>query len=403
MNLPVTRGVPAVYRAVASLYVGYGLCLGLLQVALPSALQKAGLPIEQAGYLALLFLPFGLSALWAPLVDRYRPFGLERRLGWVVISQLVVVASLVFIAFAGTAQIGLLAPALAILAFAAATMDVTLDGYLSETSENTLRATRGGLKVSCMYAGTILGATFALLLLERLGWRMVLTGAAILCGLALIPFLMFFTVARTPSVRPRPTFRRFLIERRMGGRAMLLAGLGILLGLGLAAPRLLMVARGVPLETIGILFGPVGMISGFCGALAGMVLGRKRGSANTLFLASGVFATGALGMGFLPEPVFTSPLASGAAIALCASAYGATYGNVSALALGWVTTEQAATDYAIVQSLWNSSIIAGSSLAGLALAQAGSLVFAFCAFAIPLAVAFLVRSSASIGPESRLT
>lgn len=380
-----------VYRAVAPLYVGYGVCLGLLQVTLPTVLQRSGLPIEQAGYLALLFLPFGLSALWAPLVDRFAPFGLDRRLGWVAACQAAVIASLLAIAFAGPARLDLLMPLLALLAVAAATMDVTLDGYLAETASREGRAMRGGLKVSCMYAGTILGATLALLFFERLGWQAVLVAAAGLCALALACFVMFFTPQQAGAVRDGAMFRSFLIERRMAGRTLLVVGLGAALGLGMAAPRLLMVARDVPFETIGLLFGPLAMIGGLGGAICGVAIGRRWGSAATLALGGTLFGLSASVMGAATDAVFASPQLAGTMIVACTVAYGAAYASICSLALGWVAREQAATDYAIVQSVWNTAIIAGGSLAGLALANAGSALFLLCAVGVMAAASLLAR------------
>ncbi len=375
MQTPHAAGARAVYLAVAPLYAGFGLCLGLLQVAMPTVLQRQGMPIDQAGYLALLFVPFGLSALWAPMVDRFRLLGLERRLGWVTVSQSLVVASLVVIAFAGPQGLAVLVPALAVLAVAAATMDVTLDGYLSETSSSEGRAVRGGLKVSCMYLGTIAGATFALLLFERLGWTIVLLLAAGLCTLTLGLFLAFFQPAPAARQREGAGFRRFLFERGMWDRVLLIAAAGMLLGVGLSAPRLLLVERGASFETIGLLFGPVSMLVGLLGALLGMFLGNRHGTGGTLVCAGALFAAGMLAMSVAPDLVFGRFEMTALAIGCAGLAYGAAYGGVSAVALGWTSRERAATDYSVVQSVWNSSIILGSALGGLALDIAGTVLF----------------------------
>jgi predicted MFS family arabinose efflux permease len=78
-------------------------------------------------------------------------------------------------------------------------------------------------------------------------------------------------------------------------------------------------------------------------------------------------------------------------IVACTVAYGAAYASICSLALGWVAREQAATDYAIVQSVWNTAIIAGGSLAGLALANAGSALFLLCAVGVMAAASLLAR------------
>lgn len=400
MQTPHAVGARAVYLAVAPLYAGFGLCLGLIQVALPTVLQRQGMLIEHAGYLALLFVPFGLSALWAPMVDRFRLLGLERRLGWVTVSQSLVVASLVAIAFAGPQGLVVLVPALAVLAIAAATMDVTLDGYLSETSSSEGRAVRGGLKVSCMYIGTIAGATLALFLFERLGWTIVLLLAAAICTGMLGLFLAFFEPA--PAIRQRQGagFRRFLFERGMWDRVLLVAAAGMLLGVGLSAPRLLLVERGASFEAIGILFGPVSMLIGLLGALSGMFLGNRHGSGSTLVCAGALFAAGMLAMSVAPDLVFGRFEMTALAIGCAALAYGAAYGGVSAVALGWTSRDRAATDYSVVQSVWNSSIILGGALGGLALGLVGTVLFGLvgcCVFVFFWLLALRPAASLALG------
>lgn len=389
MSAARSSGRAAIYVAVAPLYVGFGVCLGLLQVALPTFLQRGGMPIEQVGYLALLFLPLGLSALWAPLVDRFRILGSDRRLGWIVASQSLVIACLAAIAFAGPQNVAVLIPSLVVLAFAAATMDVSLDGHLSETSALDEHAIRGGLKVSSMYLGTITGATLALLLFERLGWFVVLLSGAVLSALALIPFLLLFKPAPGNDVRRKASFRSFLIDRAMLGRTLLVASVGALLGLGLAAPRLFLVDSGLHLEAIGILFGPVSMLAGLAGAVTGVVVGRRWGLGTAMLAAAGLFATGMLAMSAIHGVVLASVNAAALVVACCTFAYGASYGGISAMALSWTEAAQAATDYAIVQSVWNSSIILGGGLSGLALASLGTAMFGLAGIGVLVVLSWL--------------
>lgn len=152
-----------------------------------------------------------------------------------------------------------------------------------------------------------------------------------------------------------------------------------------------MVARDVPFETIGLLFGPLAMIGGLGGAICGVAIGRRWGSAATLALGGTLFGLSASVMGAATDAVFASPQLAGTMIVACTVAYGAAYASICSLALGWVAREQAATDYAIVQSVWNTAIIAGGSLAGLALANAGSALFLLCAVGVMAAASLLAR------------
>lgn len=376
----------------APLYMAFGACLGLLQVSVPTILQREGMPLEYAGFLALLFLPFGLSGLWAPLVDRFRPFGFDRRVGWVVLCQSVVILSLLAAGLAGPRNLALLVPALVLLAFAAATMDVALDGYLAETATPESRAQRGGVKVSGMYLGMISGAALALFLFERLGWLALLACGAGVASLALIAFLTFYVPAASLTMRSAPSFREFFVTRRMFRKVLPLMLIGILLGLGLGAPRLLFIENGLSFAAIATIFGITSMGAGLVGALIGAEIGRRWSIRTALLLAALLFASGTLFLGFASGGLFANILAAGFIVGCCALAYGALYGGVSGLALGWVDANQAATDYAIVQSLWNLSLIGGSALAGMALVKLGALLFVIAGLGVLGGILVLIKA-----------
>ena len=129
---------------VLPLYIAFGSILGLLQIAVPSVLQANGMRIERAGMLALLYLPFCLSALWAPLVDRFKLSNWGRRKSWVLLCQSLVVAALLVAALVGPAEVSIVVAAMVVLSFSGATMDAAVDGYLAETSSRQERAERGG-------------------------------------------------------------------------------------------------------------------------------------------------------------------------------------------------------------------------------------------------------------------
>ena len=68
-----------VMLAMGVLYVGFGVLAALLQGGLPPVLRARGLSVAQIGWTFALYLPIGLSFLWAPLVDRIRlPHQLDR-------------------------------------------------------------------------------------------------------------------------------------------------------------------------------------------------------------------------------------------------------------------------------------------------------------------------------------
>lgn len=80
---PASPGLGArqVLPTVAGIYVSQTVVTAMTTQALPSLLRDAGASLQVAGLTALLWIPWGLRFLWAPVVERWRlPAGrLQRR------------------------------------------------------------------------------------------------------------------------------------------------------------------------------------------------------------------------------------------------------------------------------------------------------------------------------------
>lgn len=377
---------------VLPLYVAFGCSAGLLQVAVPSMLQAQGMSIERAGMLALLYLPFGLSVLWAPFIDRYRLSAWGRRKSWVLLCQSIVVAALLVAALVGPGQVAILIAAMAVLSVSAATLDVALDGYLAETSSMRDRVGRGGIKVIGMLSGTLIGSILVLAMMERVGWTWTIAAVATSAALAAVPFLLHQEETSGNETRGFPSVRRFLSTPRVAGRVLLVVLTGLALGMGLGAPRLLMVERGFPLTVVGAIFGPVGALAGLTGAIAGTAIGRRFGLRAALLAAAGLFFLATCGLGVIFAERSGSVILVASIIATAVLSYGALYGAVCALAIGWVSAGQAATDYSIVQSGWNLSLVAGTALGGFGLSLLTSSVFPAAGLVVLVVAALLLRA-----------
>src|SRR6478752_10189736 len=90
----------ALHRLLAVLVLGFasGLPLALTGQAMQAWLSLEGLDIATIGFLSLVGLPYTFKFLWAPLMDRFELPWLGRRRGWLVLTQLALAASLVWIA-----------------------------------------------------------------------------------------------------------------------------------------------------------------------------------------------------------------------------------------------------------------------------------------------------------------
>jgi PAT family beta-lactamase induction signal transducer AmpG len=119
---------------VALLGFSSGLPLALSGETLRVWMHESGVDLGTIGLLSLAGLPYTLKFIWAPVVDAWRvPFLSERfgrRRAWLVASQLMLMAAIVFLGtrdpVASPLMIGIAA---LLVAFASATQDIVVDAF----------------------------------------------------------------------------------------------------------------------------------------------------------------------------------------------------------------------------------------------------------------------------------
>src|SRR5215471_15051550 len=97
-------------------------------------LREAGVSRSAIGLMSYAALAFTLKFAWAPFIDEYDPAlvgaWLGRRRGWMLLAQLGVAAGLAGLAFGAPAEsLGWSIAFALVTAFAAASQDVTIDGW----------------------------------------------------------------------------------------------------------------------------------------------------------------------------------------------------------------------------------------------------------------------------------
>src|SRR5687767_13396185 len=77
--------------------ISSGLPLLLTETTLKARLKDAGVDITLIGIFSLVGLPYTLKFLWAPAVDRFVPPFLGRRRGWLFLTQMALVMSIIIL------------------------------------------------------------------------------------------------------------------------------------------------------------------------------------------------------------------------------------------------------------------------------------------------------------------
>src|SRR6478609_2115950 len=125
----------ALHRLAVVTMLGFasGLPLALTGQAMQAWLSVEGIDIATIGFLSLVGLPYTFKFLWAPLMDRFELPWLGRRRGWLVLTQLALAASLVWMAATPPASaLGAFALLAGLVAWLSAAQDVVVDAYRTD-------------------------------------------------------------------------------------------------------------------------------------------------------------------------------------------------------------------------------------------------------------------------------
>lgn len=163
------------------------LTLSLLQVWL----RSSGVDLTTIGLFALVGLPYTLKFLWAPLLDRYSPWPLGRRRGWLLWTQSTL---MVAIALLGNMdpQDNLTALALVALlvAFCSATQDTLIDAYRREHLPETELGLGASAYTYGYRVGMLLASGGGLILAGQIGFAAVYWVMALLMGAGVLTTLL---------------------------------------------------------------------------------------------------------------------------------------------------------------------------------------------------------------------
>ena len=172
-----------------------GLPIALVSSTLQAWLTVEGVDLATIGLVTLVGIPYTWKFLWSPVMDRFVP-PLGRRRGWLVITQVAIVAGLAAMAFASPrADIALLAALALFVAFASASQDVAVDAYRTDVSSPEQRGIMAALGVLGYRLAMLTSGALALVLaagsgfIGAIGWQNTYLLMAGLMGIGIVAAL----------------------------------------------------------------------------------------------------------------------------------------------------------------------------------------------------------------------
>ena len=171
-----------------------GLPLALTASTLTTWLADSTITISTIGIFAAVATPYSLKFLWAPFIDRLMPpypfAKLGRRRGWIMLTQLGLLCSLLLLASLNPIHdIQLIALMAVVVAFCSASQDIVIDAYRVEAVTPDQQPKAVVMAQSGYRLGMIVSSAGALYLASYFSWHVTYTIMALLFIVCIITTL----------------------------------------------------------------------------------------------------------------------------------------------------------------------------------------------------------------------
>ena len=355
-------------RMLICVFIGFssGLPLYLLFNLVPAWLRSEHVDLKTIGLFSLIQFPYTWKFLWSPLLDRYVVPVLGRRRGWMLLTQvglLAVIASMG--GFSPQSELQSIAIVATLLAFLSATQDIVLDAYRRELLSDVELGLGNAVHVNAYRIAGLIPGSLSLILADFLSWDMVF----IVTALFMLPGIAMTLMVQEPHrATPPKTLREAVVEpfhefiTRQGWRSALLIlaflffyKLGDSMCTALATPFYL--DMGFSKTQIGLIAKNAGLWPAVIGGMLGGLWMVKIGINRALWLFGVVQVLAIFGFAWLASvghhAEITSVELAQLAIVIGLEALGVGLGTVAFVAFIARTTHPAytATQFALFTSL----------------------------------------------------
>ena len=282
-------------NAAVLLLLGFasGLPLALTAGTLQAWMTVENVDLKTIGFFSLVGQAYVFKFLWSPAMDRFTPPFLGRRRGWLLLTQLALMAGIVAMGFMQPGRDLTLLAALAVLvAFCSASQDIVFDAWKTDVLPPEERGSGAAITVLGYRLAMLISGGLALWLADRyLGWQATYW----LMALLLVPGVIATLLAKEPDTRAtaphslREAIALPLKDFFQRNNAWLLITLIILYKLGDAFAASLtttFLIRGVGFNAgdVGLVNKTLGLLATIIGALYGGVLMQRLSLFRALLL-----------------------------------------------------------------------------------------------------------------------
>jgi PAT family beta-lactamase induction signal transducer AmpG len=281
------------YRMFIVTILGFasGLPLGLTGGTLQAWMKTENIDLTTIGLFSLVGLPYTLKFLWAPIMDRYVPPLMGRRRGWMMLTQIGLIITIIALGFSDPKLTPQYVAFFAVcVAFFSASQDIAIDAYRTEVlHENELGAGAGvyimGYRIAMLVSGAL-----ALIMSDHMSWSTVylIMAVCMIVGLLASIFGPEPEVnMATPKTLTDAVYKPFAeFFKRVGAVEMLIFILiykiDVAFAMALTTP--FMMELGFTKTDVGTVLKGVGLIATIVGTLMGGALLSKWGIKKSLWV-----------------------------------------------------------------------------------------------------------------------
>lgn len=286
---------------VALLLLGFssGLPFLLTSRTLQAWMTIEGVKLSTIGLFSLVAVPYSLKFLWAPLLDRFVPPFLGRRRGWLLISQIALLAVIAAMSLQSPTQsLQFIAINALIISFLSATQDIAADAYRTDVLDKSELGAGAAVFVTGYRIALLVTGALAFFLADLISWQPVYAVLALLMSVGMLA-AWFAPEPDQPMAHPM-SLHEAVIEpfleffQRLGVQGLFAIAFIILYKFGdsllsnMATPFLL--RTGFSQTDIGAIQGGMGIVATIVGTLLGGAIFSKIGVNRSLWVFGGLQA-----------------------------------------------------------------------------------------------------------------
>ena len=172
-----------------------GLPLYIIYQLVPLWLRDAGVGLKEIGFFALVGIPYTWKFIWSPVMDRYSLPFLGRRRGWMLLTQLLLAASIAMLGwFNPVDAIWTIAWLCVALAVFSASQDIVIDAFRRELLDEQQLGLGNTIHIQAYRIAGLVPGAMAPMLADVLDWRWVFISVSV---------FMLVGIAMSLSVRER--------------------------------------------------------------------------------------------------------------------------------------------------------------------------------------------------------